>query len=80
MFRLNSSADINIDRIVNYKTEYSKVIKKPKLSGNNLIGLCPFHNDTNSSFSVDLNTGKYDCFACGASGNYIGFIARQDGI
>ena len=80
VFRLNSSADINIDRIVNYKTEYSKVIKKPKLSGNNLIGLCPFHNDTNSSFSVDLATGKYDCFACGASGNYIGFIARQDGI
>lgn len=77
---MNNSADINIDRIVNYKTEYSKVIKKPKFSGNNLIGLCPFHNDTNSSFSVDLATGKYDCFACGASGNYIGFIARQDGI
>ena len=80
MFRLNNSADINIDRLVNYKTEYSKVIKQPKFSGNNLIGLCPFHNDTNSSFSVDLATGKFDCFACGASGNYIGFVARQDGI
>ena len=80
MFRLNSSADINIDRLIDYKTEYSRVIKKPKLSGNNLIGLCPFHNDTNSSFSVDIVTGKYDCFACGASGNYIGFVARQKGI
>ena len=81
MFRLSYSADnINIDRLIDYKTEYSRVIKKPKLSGNNLIGLCPFHNDTNSSFSVDLATGKYDCFACGASGNYIGFVARQNGI
>ena len=77
---MNSSAEINIDQLVDYKTEYSRAIKKPKLSGNNLIGLCPFHNDTNSSFSVDLITGKYDCFACGASGNYIGFIARQNEI
>lgn len=80
MFRLNSSAEINIDQLVDYITEYSRAIKKPKLSGNNLIGLCPFHNDTNSSFSVDLATGKYDCFACGASGNYIGFVARQNEI
>ena len=81
VFRLSSSsADINIDQLVDYKTEYSRAIKKSKLSGNNLVGLCPFHNDTNSSFSVDLATGKYDCFACGASGNYIGFVARSEGI
>ena len=75
-----SSAEINIDQLVDYKTEYSRAIKQPKLSGNNLVGLCPFHNDRNSSFSVDLATGRYDCFACGASGNYIGFVARQNEI
>jgi DNA primase len=32
-------------------------------------GLCPFHNDNKSgSFRVNLSTGAYKCFACGAAG------------
>ena len=50
---------LNIDNFVNYREEYSSIIKKSKISGNRLIGLCPFHNDSNPSFSVDLTTGKY---------------------
>ena len=74
-----SVAEINIDSIVDYRAEYSRVVKKIKPAGDNIVGLCPFHNDTNSSFTVNLKTGQYDCFACGASGNYIGFVARLNG-
>ena len=49
---------LNIDNFVNYREEYSSIIKKSKISGNRLIGLCPFHNDSNPSFSVDLTTGQ----------------------
>lgn len=71
---------IDIDKIVNYRREYAAVIQKNQISGNRLTGLCPFHDDKNASFSVDLVTGKYTCFACGASGNYIDFYAQTHGI
>ena len=32
-------------------------------------GLCPFHNDGKpGSFYVNLETGTYNCFSCGAKG------------
>ena len=71
---------VDIDRVVDYKTAYSNAIKKAQIHGKNLTGLCPFHDDKNASFSVDLKTGKFCCFACGAQGNYIDFLAKTEGI
>jgi len=35
-------------------------------------GLCPFHADKNpGSFFVNLTTGAYKCFSCGATGGDI---------
>lgn len=35
-------------------------------------GLCPFHPDrTRGSFHVNLNTGAFKCFSCGAKGGDI---------
>jgi len=32
-------------------------------------GLCPFHTDRNAgSFSVNLDSGAFRCFSCGAAG------------
>ena len=33
--------------------------------------LCPFHDDTHPSCGVNLNTGFYKCFSCGAKGDII---------
>lgn len=74
------AADIDIDRIVDYKNEYSSVIKKAKITGNQLIGLCPFHDDRNNSFSVDLKTGRWHCFSEDIGGNFIDFMARINDI
>ena len=71
---------INIDDLVDYKTSYTAAVKKSEVSGTRLTGLCPFHDDRKASFSVDLKTGQYTCFACGKSGNYIDFIAEMRGI
>ena len=73
------NVDMDMDQIVDYKTEYSQVIKKHTISGNQLNGLCPFHDDRESSFSVNLQTGQYTCFACGASGNFTTFWAETHG-
>ena len=71
--------NIDIDNIVDYKLAYAG-IEKAKISGDGLIGLCPFHHDTNASFSVNLNNGMYKCFSCGAEGNYVKFVAEQKGL
>lgn len=71
---------LNIDGFVNYQKEYRLRLKEVKVSGNQLTSLCPFHEDTVPSFSVDLKKGVYKCFSCGAEGNYIKFRAELDGI
>ncbi|MGN1318901.1 MAG: DUF927 domain-containing protein [Lachnospirales bacterium] len=71
---------INIDSFIDYKTEYTSVIKKHHISGDKLTGLCPFHNDRNSSFSADLKTGQWYCFAENKSGNFITFYAELNNV
>jgi putative DNA primase/helicase len=44
-------------------------------------GLCPFHADTHQgNFRVNLETGGYCCFACGAKGDLLGFHMRRHGF
>jgi len=71
--------DINLDNIVDYSAEYAG-IEKAKKTGENLVGLCPFHRDKNASFSVDLKTGRFKCFACGEKGNFVTFYAKMNGL
>ena len=72
--------EVDIDRIVNYKTEYSQEIKKNKITGDELLGLCPFHQDSKPSFTVNLKNGCYECKACGEKGNYITYYAKTRGL
>lgn len=74
------AAGVDLDRLVNYKTEYCSVIKKHKITGDNLTGLCPFHDDRNNSFSVDLKTGQWKCHAEDRGGNFITFYAELNGL
>ena len=52
----------SIDEAINYEEEYLKYLPSAKKNGNSLIAKCPFHDDSNPSFSVDLTSGKYHCF------------------
>ncbi len=73
--------DIDIDRLIDYKSEYWAYVKKPRVSGNNLTGLCPFHDDRDHrSFSVDLETGKWHCLAEDTGGNFLSFYAKIHGL
>lgn len=75
-----SISEVNIDRIVDYRAEYGAEIKKHKISGNEMIGLCPFHGDSNPSFTINLSTGQFECKACGKKGNYTTFYAELHGM
>ena len=52
----------------------------PKLKrcgvGSQYIGLCRFHNDTTSSFSLNMESGVWNCKACGERGNAYHFAEK----
>ncbi len=45
-----------------------------KKNGHRYAGLCPFHNETAPSFSVDEQKQVYHCFGCKAGGSVIQFV------
>ena len=67
---------VNLDQVVDYRAEYSAVIEKYTITGDQLIGLCPFHDDRNNSFSVDLLTGQWYCFSEDEGGNFVSFWSK----
>lgn len=49
-----------------------------KQKGRLFWGLCPFHGEKTPSFKVDPATQLWHCFGCGAGGDAIGFLMRQE--
>lgn len=65
---------IPIDRVIGHHVAL-------KYKGRSAYGLCPFHNDKHiGSFVVNINKGKFACYACGAKGDGVDFISHFRGI
>src|SRR6516165_1205463 len=41
-------------------------------------GLCPFHEDRNPSFFVDVQQQRFVCFGCKARGDVIDFVRMHE--
>jgi DNA primase catalytic core len=51
-----------------------------KKNGKSYKGLCPFHEDTNPSLSVNPSTNLWQCFGCSAGGDSIRFIELYEKV
>ncbi|GEA16510.1 DNA primase [Moorella sp. E308F] len=51
-----------------------------KKSGRNYVGLCPFHKEKTPSFTVSPDKQMFYCFGCGAGGDVLAFLMKQDGL
>ena len=49
-------------------------------SGKNWVGLCPFHQETKSSFTIFHDGQRYHCFGCGEKGDVFKFIEKVNGF
>lgn len=56
--------------IVDVIRDYIKLERK----GSSYVGLCPFHNDHNPSFSVNEPRKMFKCFVCEKGGNVYTFL------
>lgn len=54
---------------------YSKYFTLERKAEN--LVLCPFHDDKQASFSVNIETGLFNCFACGAKGDVFSFYMKK---
>ncbi len=63
---------IDIADIVSHHVSLSK-------AGQNLKGLCPFHQEKSPSFTVSPSRQIFHCFGCGAGGNVFTFLTRITG-
>ena len=43
-------------------------------------GLCPFHEETEGSFTVYADTERWYCFGCGSGGDVLDFVQRREGV
>ena len=75
-----NAEQLNIDDFVDYAAEYKSILRRAEVSGNRIIGRCPFHDDTKNSFTADLRTGMCHCFTGCIDGNFISFWAKYKGI
>lgn len=69
-----------VERILN-TADIEEVIGEQvrlKRTGQNLIGLCPFHDEKTPSFNVSPAKGIYKCFGCGKGGDVISFLMEHE--
>jgi DNA primase len=66
----------NAASIVDVISEYVALRK----SGNNFIGLCPFHADKKPSFTVSEEKQIFHCFGCGQGGNVFNFLVQYNNL
>ena len=66
-----------IDRFTgDFLTFYQRYLPDLKKNGKGHVALCPFHNDTDPSLSINPETGQYFCHGCGKKGDLFHFYGK----
>ena len=64
---------VDMAELVGAKTEL-------KRSGQQLMGICPFHDERSPSFSVDPVQKVFHCFGCSEGGDLFKFVQLTEGL
>lgn len=75
---IEKNSDSNIDLIRAKGKPITDYIKTKK-NGKYFITNCPFHPDSNASFTI-FEDNKFRCFGCGENGDVIDFIMKRNSL
>ena len=65
----------------NYRVFYARYLPEVKMNGGSQgMARCLFHEDKKASFSFNNETGLFNCFGCGETGNAFQFFAKLKGL
>lgn len=76
----SSIPDATLERVreaarLDFENLFMEYAQTPlKRSGSSWKALCPFHDESTPSFSVNLNLGLWHCFGCSLDGDVISFV------
>jgi len=69
-----------IIRRINLQELIKELIPSCRPSGNELSGLCPFHDDNTPSMSVNASSGLFKCHACSTTGSIFDLYGKIHGL
>jgi DNA primase len=75
-----SSDSINQVRAAADITEVIGAYTDLRRAGGQMMGLCPFHDESSPSFSVQPQDKLYHCFGCGVGGDIFEFVMEKEGL
>ncbi len=53
---------------------------RPQRGGDELVGLCPLHQEEKGSFHVSLSKNAFHCFGCQRKGNILDLVVYIEGL
>lgn len=83
MVRYMSRFNEEVIREINSRLELADIVAETvqlTRKGNRYWGLCPFHQEKTSSFSVTPDRNMFYCFGCHAGGDMITYIMKRDNM
>ncbi len=77
MMQLSHLSSEEKEQFQHFKDFYETYVESPVISGEQVNGRCPFHEDRKPSFSASLMTGLWTCHAGCGSGNAHDFAIKN---
>ena len=59
---------------------YYGLLEKLRQRKDELVGLCPFHQETKGSFHASLTKNAFQCFGCKRKGNILDFVKFKENV
>lgn len=57
-----------------------ETVELKQRGANDFWGCCPFHHEKSPSFHVNVSTGLWKCFGCGAGGDLFDFVMKRENL
>lgn len=82
---VSTASAAEFKELVRSRTDIAELIGesvalRPERGGRMFKGLCPFHDDHNPSFQVNVERQSYRCWVCNEGGDCFSFVMKRENV